>query len=202
MKIYILRHEERTSDATFFSPLTEKGLINANNLSKYLEPLGITTIYCSPYIRTMQTIYPFSKQSRIKLNLDYNLIEIQHQDIIPPKSYNVKLPKYIAIEFNYNPEYISKISTNNIVYPENVNQLETRTKHFLKYIIKEYYNTDEVILIVTHQGLCNVILQLVNKFGSSESKQNISYDIKNNVYDYGKLSLVFDKNMWTYKKIN
>jgi broad specificity phosphatase PhoE len=202
MKIYILRHEERTTDATFFSPLTEKGLINANNLCRYLELLGITTIYCSPYIRTMQTIYPFSKKSNIKLNLDYNLIEIQHPDIIPPKSYNVELPKYIANEFNYNPDYISKLNTNNIVYPENVNQLELRTKHFLKYIINEYYKTNEVILIVTHQGLCNVILQIVNKYGSSESKQMIKDDIKNNIYEYGKISLIFDKNNWTYKKIN
>ncbi len=44
MKIYILRHEDRTIDASFFSPLTEKGLINANNLCFYLEKIDITKI--------------------------------------------------------------------------------------------------------------------------------------------------------------
>ena len=32
MKIYILRHEDRTMDCTFFSPLTQKGLENAIDL--------------------------------------------------------------------------------------------------------------------------------------------------------------------------
>ena len=41
MKLYILRHEERINDATFFSPLTEKGLINSNNLFFFEKGLQI-----------------------------------------------------------------------------------------------------------------------------------------------------------------
>ena len=58
MKIYLLRHEDRTMDLTFFSPLTKNGLENSNELVKYLEREKINTIYSSPYIRTLQTIYP------------------------------------------------------------------------------------------------------------------------------------------------
>ena len=32
MKIYILRHEERTIDASFFGPLTKNGILNSINL--------------------------------------------------------------------------------------------------------------------------------------------------------------------------
>ena len=66
MKLYILRHEERTIDATFFAPLTEKGLHNSKILVSNLDNLGITKIYCSPFIRTMQTIYPFSIKHKKK----------------------------------------------------------------------------------------------------------------------------------------
>jgi hypothetical protein len=49
----------------------------------------------------MQTVYPFAKKKNLKLNLDYNLVEIQHPSIIPQKSFNVELPTYIAKQFNY-----------------------------------------------------------------------------------------------------
>ena len=39
MKIYILRHEHRTEDCSFFSPLIEKGLYNAKKLVPYLKDL-------------------------------------------------------------------------------------------------------------------------------------------------------------------
>ena len=62
MKIYILRHEERTIDASFFSPLTKQGILNSINLIPLLENLNITTIISSPFIRTLQTIKPYSKK--------------------------------------------------------------------------------------------------------------------------------------------
>jgi len=197
MKIYILRHEERTIDATFFSPLTENGLINSNNLVNYLDKLNITKTFCSPFIRTLQTIYPFSEKNNIKLNLDYSLMEIQHESIIPPKSHNVELPLYIAKKFNYNPEYISKIKPEDISYPENNIFLEKRVKKFLKQIIYNYYKTNENILLVTHQGLCNVILNIISKFGNNKPNSELM-----NNYPIGCLSLIFENNQWNYKKIN
>jgi 2,3-bisphosphoglycerate-dependent phosphoglycerate mutase len=197
MKIYILRHEDRTEDATFFSPLTEKGLNNANNLIFHLEKLGITKIYCSPYIRTMQTIYPFARKHNFKLNLDYNLIEIQHPTIIPPKSVNIELPSYIAKQFIFNENYISFMKASEIIYPEDINALELRTKKFIKNIITQYYKSDETILIVTHQGLCKVILSIINKFG----KIKPDYKLIEN-YPLGTISLIFEDADWTYKKVN
>ena len=44
MILYILRHEDRTQDCSFFSPLTELGLRNANNLIKILEKENIINI--------------------------------------------------------------------------------------------------------------------------------------------------------------
>jgi len=195
MKLYILRHEERTSDATFFSPLTEQGLLNSNKLVNKLEKLNITKIYCSPFIRTLQTIYPFViKYNNIKINLEYNLIEIQHESIIAPKSYGVELPLYMAKLFNYNPDYISAMKPDMINYPERFEHVEYRTKQFLKALILKYYNTNEVILLVTHQSLCQVILNIVKKF--SKLKEPLLND-----YPMGTLSLVFDNNEWIYSII-
>jgi broad specificity phosphatase PhoE len=197
MKIYILRHEDRTIDATFFAPLTEKGLNNSINLINYLEKLGITKIYCSPYIRTMQTVYPFAKKYNMKLNLEYGLIEMQHQDIIPPKSKNVMLPSYIAETFNYNKLYISKMIPENISYPETEESLIQRTQNFIKLLLTTFIDTNENILIVTHQGLCSSILKISNKYG----KLGLDLDTLIN-YPLGGLTLIFNNRSWMYKKIN
>ena len=187
MKLYILRHEERINDATFFSPLTEKGLINSNNLINKLEKLNITKIYCSPYIRTLQTIYPFSKKTNIKVNLEYNLIEIQHESIIAPKSYGIKLPLYMAQLFNYNPNYKTVREPTAIKYPETFEDVVNRTIPFINAIIKKYGNTNEVILLVTHQSLCQAILKTLNKTDLN--------------YPMGTLSLVYNDNQWNYNII-
>ena len=197
MKIYILRHEDRTEDATFFSPLTEKGLNSANNLIVDLEKLGITKIYCSPYIRTMQTIYPFAKKNNFKLNLDYSLIEIQHPTIIPPKSVNIELPSYIAKQFISNENYTSFMKADEITYPEDTYALELRTKRFIKNIINNYYKTNDTILFVTHQGLCKVILSIIEKFGKVKPDYRLIEK-----YPIGTISLIFEDTNWTYKKVN
>ena len=68
MRIYILRHEDRTQDATMFSPLTEEGLENSIKLINDLEDLDIDKIYSSPFIRTLQTVYPYANKKDININ--------------------------------------------------------------------------------------------------------------------------------------
>ena len=69
MKIYILRHEDRTMDGTFFSPLTQDGLDNSIKLIDVLNKCKIDTIYSSPFIRTLQTVLPYAKSRNLKINL-------------------------------------------------------------------------------------------------------------------------------------
>jgi len=197
MKLYILRHEERTQDATFFSPLTERGLINSNNLVEKLEKLQITKIYSSPFIRTLQTIYPFSIKNKIKINLECKLIEYHHSNIIPKQSHGVELPLYMARLFNYDPEYVSTIPSKMIKYPETHKNVDQRTRQLLSDIIKKYYYTNEVILLVTHQCVCHVVLNVIKKFGlKSKPEESLL-----TTYPMGTLSLVFTNNEWEYEAI-
>lgn len=193
MRIYILRHEERTIDCTFFAPLTKKGLDKSLKLTNYLLSLNIDEIYCSPFIRTLQTIYPYINKTNKKLKLEYGLMEIKHESIIPPKSHNVELPNYLAEFFNYDINYETLINTNEIKYPENTNDLKNRIYFFLRHLIMNYYKTNKNILLVTHQGVCNIILKIINNL----------YNVTDNTeYPLGQLSLIFDNDKWILKKIN
>lgn len=196
MKIYILRHEDRTQDATFFSPLTKKGLDNSIELSKLLRKLNINKIYASPFIRTLQTVYPYSKKYNVRINLEYSLSEILHPHIIPEKSYQISLPEYLAESFNYNSKYKSLLDPNDHNYPEDENSVNKRVKLFLTNLINERINRNDNILICTHQVVCNTIL----KMGTKNIKDiEVNYDYN---YPRGALSLVFDKDEWLFEAIN
>jgi broad specificity phosphatase PhoE len=196
MKLYILRHEERVNDATFFAPLTEDGLNNSIKLVYLLEQLNINKIYCSPFIRTLQTIGPYSNKHKIPINIDYGLVEIQHESIIPQKSFNVSLPEYIAKNYNINNDYKTLITNKDLVWPEDINKLNKRTKKMFKYIIKNNYNDNKNILVVTHQGVCKSIINVIKK---KQKEKLLTIDDN---YKMGKLSLIFSENDWNYKEIN
>ena len=188
MKIYILRHEDRTQDCSFFSPLTKKGLENSINLIDTLEKCDINVIFSSPFIRTLQTVYPYAKNKDIKINLEYGLCEIHHEDLIPKKSYGMYLPEYMAELFNYNSEYKTLMKPTDITFPEKEIDVKKRTKRVLRTILNNYMNTDINILIVTHQIVCTSILKINNP------------EIQN--YEKGWLTKIIDDSGWNIKPVN
>jgi len=188
MKLYILRHEDRTQDCSFFSPLTKEGLDKSIKLIDFLKKEDINIIYSSPYIRTLQTIYPYSVKKSIKVNLEYGLGEIQHSDIIAKKSTGLYIPEYIAESFNYNSRYKSLVKPTDINYPETINDIDVRVKNVLKSILTQHMNSDDNILLVTHQSLCTTMAKIHDK----------KFDIE---YRKGLLCKIYD-DKWCCVKVN
>lgn len=197
MKLYILRHEDRTMDLTFFSPLTKSGLENSIKLIDNLEKEKVNSIYSSPYIRTLQTIYPYSKKYNLKPKLDYSITELYQEDNIPKKSYQITIPEYIAESFNYDENYESLFMPNKIDFPEKIPAFKKRIKFFLKNLIRNNYNTDKNILLVTHQGVIDILMGLLSK-----SDKRLAEDLIDLKYPKGALTKVFEDNLWKFKKIN
>jgi broad specificity phosphatase PhoE len=196
MKIYILRHEDRTMDGTFFSPLTQDGLDNSVKLNKILNDCKIDTIYSSPFIRTLQTVLPYTKHKKLKINLEHSLAEIQHPHLIPVKSYQINLPLYIAEQFEYNPNYTSYLDPSNHVYPEDEKCVASRVKKFVSKMVKEKADRNDTILLVTHQIVCNCLLKIATK-----QNKEITIDCSYN-YPRGGLTKIFDTDEWVFEPIN
>lgn len=195
MKIYILRHEDRTMDATFFAPLTQDGLNNSIKLINILDKENIDCVFCSPFIRTLQTIYPYTKYKKLKINIDHSLAEIQHPHIIPVKSYTINLPTYIAEQFNYNPNYVSMMNPNDHIYPEVDKNVHDRVKIFISKVVEDMMESKHNVVIVTHQIVCNIILQMATK------KKGMTFETTFN-YPRGALTKIFDENSFTFAPIN
>ena len=196
MKIFILRHEDRTMDSTFFSPLTQEGLDNSIKLIEVLTKCNIDVIYSSPFIRTLQTILPYSKSKGIKINLEHSLSEIQHPHLIPIKSYQINLPQYIAEQFNYNSSYSSSLDPAFHIYPEDEKSVCNRVKKFISKLITENVDSKHNILIVTHQIVCNCLLKLATK-----RIKDINIESTYN-YPKGGVTKIFDTSEWGFEPIN
>jgi 2,3-bisphosphoglycerate-dependent phosphoglycerate mutase len=196
MKIYILRHEERGNETNILTPLNCRGIENSEKLVDILEKENIDLIFSSPFVRTLQTIFPYSNKKNIKVNVDYSLSEYHSRRLISRENYGVNLPENMLKIYNYNPNYKSIIGPKDIYYPETNFDCLSRVKSFLRYIIKNYKNTDKNILIVTHMHICLDILNVVNS--KIESKIG---NIDLLFYERGKLTKIFD-NDWLYDEIN
>lgn len=196
MKIFILRHEDRTQDATFFSPLTSTGLERSEVLVDVLKKNKINKIYSSPFIRTLQTINPYCEKCGVKVNLEYSLSEIQHPVIIPEKSYQVRLPTYMAHNFNSNDKYKSLLDPIDHVYPEDEVNVSKRVRHFLNTLFNNKLNRSDNILLVTHQVVCNEILKIATK-----NMRGIDITSTFN-YPRGGLTEVFNKDEWLFEPLN
>ena len=182
MKIILLRHEDREKFPGFYSNLTEKGFNNSIKLIKKLDKYKIDIMYSSPYVRTLQTIYPYSIYSKKKVNIEYGLSEYRHNPyfLIENKIYNISDIEDNNLLSIINNKYKSKFKIDDYDYIllELEYNLEERVKKFFNKLIKNKNNKNKCILIVSHRGVINMIKKLYfNK------RNNISNDFPTGSYE-------------------
>ena len=163
MKLILLRHEEREFNLGFFSNLTENGIINACVLPLELKKLNIDIIFTSPFVRTLQTIYPYAKNYNTKVNVEYGLYEYIHNPffLIGEWYYTMDDISDTDLTSIVNNEYTSIIQKNDFTILEDEISLERRLIKFFDYL-KTNYN-DKTVLIVSHMGVINKIKDLYFK---------------------------------------
>jgi 2,3-bisphosphoglycerate-dependent phosphoglycerate mutase len=157
MKLILLRHEERSSDIGFFSELTEKGIIMSNILPNKLKQFNIDAVFSSPFIRTLQTIYPYSKKNNKKINIEYGLYEYLHNPYFFLSNWYYTIndinDKDLNSIINYNYNSIIKLE-DFLVLEDDIN-LQNRIIIFFNYLNSNYSN--KTVLLVTHKGVINKI---------------------------------------------
>jgi 2,3-bisphosphoglycerate-dependent phosphoglycerate mutase len=81
--LYFIRHAEPDYSVhdDMSRPLTPKGLSDAEKLVEKFSEIHIDSIYSSPYLRTIQTITPFSKARGLEINIIDNLRERKIGDV-------------------------------------------------------------------------------------------------------------------------
>ena len=159
MKFIIIRHGNRFESPLYFTPLTMKGLEQADNLVAKLPEVDI--IYSSPFLRTLQTVYPYCIENDKTVNVEnifyesldddaFNCYNYRHR---PQELYN----SYPHLSSIINEEYKSKLFVSNISCQETKEDVKNRVFPFIYKLCQKYKNSETVILIVTHGTICNAI---------------------------------------------
>ena len=168
MKLIILRHEERPNNSLFFTPLTENGKKNAEELKNKLQD-NIDLIYSSPFLRVLQTIYPYCKKHNKTVNVENSFYEY-----CQPPDFNHNNHRHFISEYNkfeyyeyitniINKKYKSSVFVSNIKYLEKEQDIQNRVFPFIYNLCKKYKNTNKTILIISHMSICNFIKKVFNK---------------------------------------
>ena len=177
MKLYLLRHEKRYNDPTFSTELTEEGKSSANTTLKHkLSTIKIDAIFCSPFIRALQTIQPYLNETNQSTSIEYCICEGLHDNQY--SNLDISLPDNFKTIFNINTNYTSVINPHDIKYPESNDDGLLRVGKFIDYLNTKYTN-NESILLCTHQCIIHYIIALFCKV-----------DIKVLDYKMGDLSLI------------
>ena len=161
MELYLLRHEKRYSSPAYFTSLTEAGLQNAENLVDTLKKYDFDEIYCSPFLRTVQTILPYLKKTNKKINIEYSLYEScddpcftisnYHNNINSLENYIPNLYQYINLDYT---SYLDRV-----LFKEKKEEILIRLKNFIKKIKEDNKNTKKKILFVTHMCPIKLIMK-------------------------------------------
>ena len=197
MKIYFLRHEDRYKTTSFFTPLTEKGKKNSVKLINILKTLNINQIYSSPFLRTLQTIEPYIKKFRKKVNLENSIRETNTLKVLTKKESKFDLPDDFHSKFNVNKSYQSFLKKDKIIYPEEMSYLKKRFNNFLKHLIEKYHKTEENILIVSHAGIIEGYIRKLEK----KKEFKILKKIRPYTYPLGKVTKIVDGNHLVFQPV-
>uniref|UniRef100_A0A6C0JCX5 Phosphoglycerate mutase family protein n=1 Tax=viral metagenome TaxID=1070528 RepID=A0A6C0JCX5_9ZZZZ len=178
MRIIILRHGKRYEPPTFNTTLTNEGFIQADGLIEKLKDLKIDVILCSPFIRTIHTIFPYAMWNSKLINIENSLMEYLDLDIHTLESIQYNFDTYgNYLKMGLNIHYKSFLKLEDVKIHETEEQLHTRTKNFLEYI-KYNYNEDTTILLVSHMSTCNSLKKYFIQNTETEDRFDMgSYEV-------------------------
>ncbi len=171
MRVILLRHEERDmANPLFYSSLTPDGMANAELLGYKLLRYNIDVIFSSPFLRTLQTVYPYCRNTNKKVNVEYGLYEYIHNIMFTRDNYYHDIMEY-KIEYPLlwsiiNKQYKSIVDEDDLECYENEMGLQRRIIKFFDELIPRYH--DKTVLIVSHMGVINRIKGLYFSDGKTD----------------------------------
>lgn len=194
MKIYFLRHEHRNPhDILFRSELNAEGkALSATLLQNFLNFLNINDIYCSPFIRAMQTVTPYINEynPKMKINVEYSISECIHHDRfknVENQVFDLKPEDYLR--YPINRDYNTLLDKSILYYKETESDLIRRLMPFSMYIKRKYKDTNKNILICSHMSTINI---LINCFYNTKRSMDSDYEVgKVSTYDDIKKDIIF-----------
>jgi 2,3-bisphosphoglycerate-dependent phosphoglycerate mutase len=159
--IYIIRHCEAKGQSSD-SPLTERGILQAKDLSDFLSDIKVDRVISSPFLRAIQTIQPLAENKNIEIEMDSRLRERILSSIFFPDWMDKLEATFNDMDLKYEDGESSNEAMHRIV--EVINGI----------VASDYENT----VIVAHGGIISLLLNHYdNNFGFEQWKSLSNPDV-------------------------
>ncbi len=174
MIIVILNACESLSSNEFMTILSKKGLEKADKISTFLaDEINPDIIYSSPFVRALQTIYPFCYQNKKYINAEcclYPLNRYDRPNIYYHDTNLSSLPNYFQyLRQMLNTDYSTTVFHSNVSRKETDRHVGNRVFPFLYALKNKYQDTNKTILIISHSDIFSYILKFFKiKVNSSD----------------------------------
>ena len=169
MSLYLLRHCERYKSSDFNTHLTTYGRAEADRLVPELHKLDLDYIYASPFVRTLETIEPYSRFKNIPVRLENSIYECIREPHFDPTNFRYGkqriLSEYPELYEIVDHEYESMLPLSEVVCSCNLKTVYDRIVPFINHLGMEIAKGHN-ILLVTHRTTYNIIEEYIvnNRF--------------------------------------
>lgn len=160
--LYILRHEKRPFNVGYKTELTNSGKKDASlSLQTLISCQKIDAVYSSPFVRTLQTVYPYCKKHNKKVRCDNGLYEFLNFGSFE-RTHSLKEIEDKELLSIVDNEYNSLIKVDGLK-GESPAHMKNRIQLFVNYILN---TKDKNILIVSHQSVVEeVVVSIAKAYG-------------------------------------
>lgn len=176
IEVIMFRHAPRSSDPTYFSPLTIQGHQCAQNLSASLAQFSPMDLYSSPFLRCLQTIAPLAQKTNTKIRMDLALSEL----LADRRFSGFKMPDPTSVDIirtieeldssmshptpivpHLDLNYRSCINPESICFPESFSSLSRRVETFLHHLVRLYsHSPNQRVAVCTHMHAINAAIRI------------------------------------------
>ncbi len=185
MSIYFIRHgQTNLNKSVSFNgeveeELTEVGILQAQEAGKKLKDIKFDAIFCSPQLRTMQTLNALNIVSSVPIFFDERITE-RKMGNLAGKTIDFNYLRYDFLNVNANPTYDGL---------ESIGEVFERVKSILEEIKQNYSNKN--VLLVSHGFTGRMVYYYFNKLPKNGLLDDIKESFLSNCeirkYDFNKM---------------
>lgn len=182
--VWIARHANRidfvnpdwflTAERRYDPPLSDDGMVQAQQLARRLKKENIGYIFASPFLRTVQTANAVAEVLKLPIKLETGLSEWLNPAWMTEEPERLSTPALAQLFPRIDTSYTSRIAAK---YPETHEKVRERSGQTARCLATEFFPED--ILLVAHgASVLGGAMGLVGEIAKTEVKASLCSLVK------------------------
>ncbi|MEH2307504.1 histidine phosphatase family protein [Nostoc sp.] len=182
--VWIARHANRldfvnpdwflTAERRYDPPLSDDGMVQAQQLARRLKKENISHIFASPFLRTIQTANAVAELLNLPIKLETGLSEWLNPAWMTEEPERLSTPALAKLFPRIDSSYTSRIAAK---YPETHEKVRERSGQTARCLATEFFPED--ILLVAHgASVLGGAMGLVGEIAKTEVKASLCSLVK------------------------